>query len=74
MPDHPLVSLLPTAVDSRADGIGASTVGATLCRLPTDIADPLRRLRSMEEPLGDSEKVISSLPALAGDVLSGGPC
>jgi diacylglycerol O-acyltransferase / wax synthase len=47
LPEAGLVTLMPIAVEERAETAGANQLSATFCGLQTQIADPLQRLKAI---------------------------
>ncbi|WP_028475856.1 wax ester/triacylglycerol synthase family O-acyltransferase [Nocardia sp. CNY236] len=62
LPDKPLIAMVPVSLrcagDQETNGV---KVGATLCNLATDIADPLDRLRVVSASMRDSKAVYRTL-------------
>lgn len=62
LPDKPLIAMVPMSLrspdDTETNGV---KVGAVLCNLGTDIADPLDRLRVVSDSMRKSKDVYSSL-------------
>ncbi|MFF0491868.1 wax ester/triacylglycerol synthase family O-acyltransferase [Nocardia sp. NPDC004068] len=71
LPARPLVSMVPMTLRSADDHSGGNKVGATLCALGTDIADPRRRLAAISRSMADSKSVFAALPTPGGVALSG---
>ncbi|KIA66518.1 WS/DGAT/MGAT family O-acyltransferase [Nocardia vulneris] len=71
LPDKPLIAMVPmslrSAEDTETNGV---KVGAVLCNLATDIADPLERLRVVSESMRKSKDVYSSLSSTQTMALS----
>ncbi|MBF6213575.1 wax ester/triacylglycerol synthase family O-acyltransferase [Nocardia puris] len=72
LPDKPLVAMVPMSLrspdDTATDGV---KVGALLCNLGTDLADPLARLRVVSESMRSSKQVYDGLSPLQSMALSG---
>ncbi|MGY4098211.1 WS/DGAT/MGAT family O-acyltransferase [Nocardia sp. R16R-3T] len=73
LPDKPLIAMVPVSL--RADEDDADTsgvkVGAILCNLGTDIADPIERLRVVSESMRRSKEVYNALSPVQTMALSG---
>lgn len=72
LPDKPLVAMVPmslrTADDTETNGV---KVGAALCNLGTDLADPLERLQTIGDSMRKSKEVYSTLSSTQTMALSG---
>ncbi|PXX65592.1 diacylglycerol O-acyltransferase [Nocardia tenerifensis] len=71
LPDKPLIAMVPMSLrspdDVATDGV---KVGAVLCNLGTDVADPLDRLQVVGESMRKSKDVYSSLSSIQTMALS----
>lgn len=64
LPDTPLVAGIPISVRSTAEaGNGGNRISFMLAPLPTDVADPLRRARMMQESVNAAKRRFSEAPA-----------
>ncbi|MFI9405475.1 wax ester/triacylglycerol synthase family O-acyltransferase [Nocardia sp. NPDC052316] len=71
LPDKPLIAMVPMSLRSPDDvETNGVKVGAALCNLGTDIADPLERLRVVSESMRKSKEVYGSLSNLQTMALS----
>ncbi|WP_280468807.1 WS/DGAT/MGAT family O-acyltransferase [Nocardia cyriacigeorgica] len=72
LPDKPLIAMVPISLrpaDDDGDG-GGNKVGAILCNLATDIADPIERLRVIGESMRRSKQVYAGLSSTQSIALS----
>ncbi|MEU4339862.1 wax ester/triacylglycerol synthase family O-acyltransferase [Nocardia sp. NPDC023852] len=71
LPDKPLIAMVPMSLradeDHETNGV---KVGAVLCNLGTDVADPLDRLRVVGESMRKSKEVYRSLSSNQAMALS----
>ncbi|WP_069161320.1 WS/DGAT/MGAT family O-acyltransferase [Nocardia altamirensis] len=71
LPDKPLIAMVPMSLRSEDDTeTNGVKVGAVLCNLGTDVADPLERLRVVTESMRKSKGVYSSLSSMQTMALS----
>lgn len=71
LPDAPLVAMVPVSLRSEADvDSGGNQVGAVLCSLATDIADPAVRLGAIAESMRGNKKVFAGLSKTESMALS----
>ncbi|CAM4243646.1 wax ester/triacylglycerol synthase family O-acyltransferase [Nocardia ninae] len=71
LPDKPLIAMVPMSLRSADDvETNGVKVGAALCNLGTDVADPLERLRVVSESMRKSKEVYGSLSNLQTMALS----
>lgn len=62
LPDKPLIAMVPVSLRSEDDNeTNGVKVGAALCNLATDLADPLERLRVVSASMHDSKEVYRAL-------------
>ncbi|QIS16766.1 WS/DGAT/MGAT family O-acyltransferase [Nocardia arthritidis] len=62
LPDKPLIAMVPISLRSDEDGQDSGVkVGAILCNLATDVADPLTRLAVIRESMLRSKEVYREL-------------
>ena len=63
LPDTPLHAMVPVSLrtEEEADA-GGNLVGAILCNLATDVADPAARLQTISDSMRSNKKVFSQLP------------
>jgi WS/DGAT/MGAT family acyltransferase len=71
LPDKPLIAMVPVSLRGDEDEVGGVKVGAILCNLGTDIADPIERLRVVSESMRRSKEVYNSLSPIQTMALSG---
>ncbi|MGH3434492.1 MAG: WS/DGAT/MGAT family O-acyltransferase [Thermocrispum sp.] len=71
LPDTSLTAMVPVSLRSgeAADG-GGNAVGAILCRLGTDVADPAERLAVVSRSMRESKKLFSGLSPIQIMLLS----
>ncbi|MFI9507399.1 wax ester/triacylglycerol synthase family O-acyltransferase [Nocardia sp. NPDC052566] len=72
LPDKPLIAMVPVSLrgeDDNGDQSGVK-VGAILCNLGTDVADPLERLRVVSESMCRSKEIYRSLSSTQTMALS----
>ncbi|PXX58835.1 WS/DGAT/MGAT family acyltransferase [Nocardia tenerifensis] len=72
LPDKPLIALVPVSLRAkdRAEAAGGNKVGAVLCGLATDIANPLDRIRHIADSMRRSKQLYASLPTTNAMALS----
>lgn len=70
LPDAPLIAMVPMNLREDAEGAGGNQVGALLCNLGTDLADPQERLRTVSASMRDNKSVFAGLPKLETLALS----
>ncbi|HRW19521.1 MAG TPA: wax ester/triacylglycerol synthase family O-acyltransferase [Dermatophilaceae bacterium] len=66
LPRMPLVALLPIGEAHDRTGAAANQIGISSCGLPTDVADPLERLRAAHDMLSQAK----SAPLMRGSTMS----
>jgi diacylglycerol O-acyltransferase / wax synthase len=77
LPDTPLVAMVPVSLRAEDEqDAGGNLVGAILCNLASDTADPVRRLDAINTSMRDNKKVFAELPrnqalALSALLMSG---
>ncbi|WP_330251613.1 wax ester/triacylglycerol synthase family O-acyltransferase [Nocardia sp. NBC_00565] len=73
LPDKPLIAMVPVSLRTDEDATEADgvKVGAILCNLGTDIADPIERLRVVSDSMRRSKEVYNSLSPTQTMALSG---
>jgi WS/DGAT/MGAT family acyltransferase len=63
LPATPLVAGIPVSVRSTAEmGTGGNRISFMLAPLPTDVADPLRRARILQESLASTKRRFAQAP------------
>lgn len=72
LPATPLVAGIPVSVRSAAEvGTGGNRISFILAPLPTDVADPLRRARIVQESVSAAKQRFAELPpGLLDDVVA----
>lgn len=73
LPDAPLVGMTPVSLKLRAGGgddEGGNAVGAILCNLATDVADPADRLGAIHESMQTGKAALAGLTPLQVTALS----
>lgn len=64
LPATPLVAGIPVSVRSAAEaGIGGNRISFILAPLPTDVADPLRRARIVQESVSAAKQRFADVPS-----------
>ncbi len=65
LPDAPLVAMVPVGLKARESHLastdGGNAVGAVMCRLGTDLADPADRLEAIHCSMEDGKDALSSM-------------
>lgn len=65
LPDAPLVAMVPVGLKAKdsatASTEGGNAVGAVMCQLGTDEADPADRLRGIHRSMKDGKEALSSM-------------
>ncbi|MCW2846807.1 MAG: Diacylglycerol O-acyltransferase [Marmoricola sp.] len=68
LPDAPLVSMVPVALDAKrsgtAAGAGGNSVGAVMVKLGTDLDDPADRLASIHASMRTGKEALGSMSQL----------
>ncbi|WP_197379083.1 WS/DGAT/MGAT family O-acyltransferase [Mycolicibacterium mengxianglii] len=71
LPDKPLIAMVPVSMRADdEDDTGGNQVGALLCNLATDVADPAQRLTAISESMSGNKQVFSELPKAQALALS----
>jgi diacylglycerol O-acyltransferase / wax synthase len=64
LPDDPLVAMVPVSVRRQEEmGTFGNRVGVMICPIPTDVADPRKRLLRAHETLGVAKRRHKAVPA-----------
>ncbi|WP_026360858.1 WS/DGAT/MGAT family O-acyltransferase [Amycolatopsis nigrescens] len=73
LPDVPLVAMVPVSMRKRSDSgeAAGNNIGALLCNLGTDKADPADRLKVINRSMQDGKRIFSGLTPLQALLLSG---
>lgn len=72
LPDAPLVAMVPVSLRRRDAGeASGNNIGALLCNLATDLADPGDRLAEISTSMSNGKKLFSQLSPLQTLLLSG---
>ena len=65
LPDAPLVAMVPVGLRAKesaiASTVGGNAIGAVMCQLGTDLADPADRLESIHRSMVDGKQALSSM-------------
>ena len=65
LPDAPLVAMVPVGLKAKESHLasteGGNAVGAVMCRLGTDLEDPLDRLLSISAAMTDGKEALASM-------------
>ena len=65
LPDSPLVAMVPVGLNAKqsqmASTEGGNAVGAVMCKLGTDLADPADRLEAIHRSMLDGKRALSSM-------------
>lgn len=68
LPTAPLVAMVPIGLNAKqshlASADGGNAVGAIMCRLGTDLADPADRLEAIHRSMKDGKSALSSMTPL----------
>ena len=71
LPEAPLVAMVPVSLRAESDAdAGGNQVGAILCSLATDVADPAVRLGAIAESMRGNKKVFAGLSKTESMALS----
>jgi WS/DGAT/MGAT family acyltransferase len=72
LPDKPLIAMVPVSLRAADDDQDANgnKIGAILCNLATDVADPIERLRVVSESMCRSKEIYNSLSSIQAMALS----
>jgi diacylglycerol O-acyltransferase len=73
LPDEPLIAMVPVSLRARTDDRAAAgnSLGALLCNLATDQADPVQRLVTIHRSMRDGKRLFGQLTPLQVLLLSG---
>jgi diacylglycerol O-acyltransferase / wax synthase len=63
LPDRPLIAMVPVALKARARESG-NAVGAVMCNLATDLADPAERLTTIRTSMLGGKQALASMSPL----------
>lgn len=63
LPDKPLVAMVPVSVRLPGQAGGGNQVSALTAQLPTQVADPLERLRLVRDGMRSAKEMHDALPA-----------
>ena len=74
LPDTPLVAMAPVNLRTEDDDRRANVLGAAVCNLATDIADPARRLEAIHASMQRNVEIIRELPQQLAIQLAGLIC
>jgi diacylglycerol O-acyltransferase len=65
LPESPLVAMVPVGLNAKqsqvASADGGNAVGAVMCKLGTDLADPAERLAAIHGSMKDGKEALSSM-------------
>lgn len=70
LPDDPLIAMVPVNLREDEEASGGNQVGALLCNLGTDLADPQQRLARVSASMRDNKSVFAELPKMETLALS----
>ncbi len=71
LPAAPLIAMVPVSLRTEAEAdAGGNMVGAILCNLGTDVADPAARLATISSSMRTNKKVFTDLPRTQALALS----
>jgi WS/DGAT/MGAT family acyltransferase len=73
LPDDPLIAMTPVSLEMRGGGgseEGGNAVGAILCNLATNRADPAERLTTIHDSMVEGKAAMEGLSAFQATVLS----
>ncbi|MEU6642128.1 wax ester/triacylglycerol synthase family O-acyltransferase [Saccharomonospora sp. NPDC046836] len=72
LPDAPLIAMVPVSLRNRSRGAdtGGNQIGALLCNLGTDKADPAERLAVVTRSMADGKRIFKELSPLQVLLLS----
>lgn len=73
LPDDPLVAMVPVSMRKQSDNANGSgnRIGAVLCNLGTDSADPADRLATIHRSMCDAKRIFTELTPVQALFLSG---
>lgn len=69
LPDRPLIAMVPVSLRDD-DSSGGNQVGAILCSLGTDLADPAARLAAVHSSMRGNKEIFAQLPKIQQMALS----
>lgn len=69
LPDKPLIAMVPVSMRDE-ESSGGNQVGALLCNLGTDLADPAQRLQTVSSSIRGNKEVFAGLPKIQQLALS----
>jgi len=69
LPDRPLIAMVPVSMRDE-ESSGGNQVGALLCNLGTDLADPAQRLQTVSSSMRGNKEVFAGLPKIQQLALS----
>jgi diacylglycerol O-acyltransferase len=65
LPEAPLVAMVPVGLNAKQSHVasteGGNAVGAVMCKLGTDLADPADRLAAIHRSMKDGKEALSSM-------------
>jgi WS/DGAT/MGAT family acyltransferase len=61
LPDAPLVAMTPVSLRPAGTEVGGNAVGAVLCNLATDVADPIKRLEVVHQSMEDGKRSLRGM-------------
>ncbi|RBO93615.1 WS/DGAT/MGAT family O-acyltransferase [Nocardia puris] len=71
LPDDPLIAMVPVSLRSEHEAdAGGNMVGAILCNLATDVADPIHRLALINSSMRSGKEIFAQLPRAQALALS----
>ena len=63
LPEAPMVAMTPVSLRQAGADVGGNAVGALLCNLATDLADPAARLAAIHASMDEGKKMLRSMSA-----------
>jgi WS/DGAT/MGAT family acyltransferase len=72
LPDAPMIAMVPVSLRKKRDpgDPAGNSIGALLCNLATDVADPAARLTAIHKSMRDGKRLFSQLSPLQTLLLS----
>jgi WS/DGAT/MGAT family acyltransferase len=61
LPGAPLIAMIPVSLRQAGSTVGGNAVGALLCNLATDVADPADRLFAIRDSMEEGKKSLRSM-------------
>lgn len=70
LPAAPLVAMTPVSLRQAGSEVGGNAVGALLCNLATDVADPAKRLEVVHQSMEDGKRSLRGMSPAQATVAS----